>query len=97
MEPVYLVDEEDFAVLKIREQRGYVTWSSENGSRRDAKTHAHFTRHDACKRGLSKTGRTGKEQVIRYLASSFCRTENYSKMPHEIRLTHKFFESLWSK
>ena len=63
-EAVDLVDEEDVALLKARQNRGEVASVLDRGTRRQAQRRSHLGRDDHRKRRLTKSGRACEENMI---------------------------------
>jgi hypothetical protein len=94
---VQFVDEENVAVLQVRQQGSEIAGPRENRPGRHAKPRTHLARHNAGERGFAQSRRSREEQVVGALIPRAGGTEHYLQMPDKVTLADEIAERLGTK
>ena len=90
-----LVDEQDVAVIEVRQQRGKIARSSKNRTRGHPEPHSHLGCDDPGEGGLAETWGACEEQVIHALAALASGLEHDGQVLFELSLPHEFLKGAW--
>ena len=91
---MYLIHKQHITRLQIGQDRGQITRTLQNRPRRRAKTNAQFTRHNLRERGLPKTRRAMKQNMIHRLSPRPRRTNKNAQILPQTTLPREIIQRL---
>src|ERR1044072_3828551 len=93
LEAVYLVDEENFTLLQVREHRREVAATLDGGRAHALERRVHLGRDDLRECRLAQSRRAEEEDVVERLAPRLRRAEEYLEVGRNLRLPDVLFEA----
>ena len=92
-----LVDEEDVAIIEVREDPHEVAAALDRGPRGGDEVRRHLVREDAGERRLAETGRTVEQHVVDALSALACGLDRDAKARDGLVLADVFLERAWTE